>query len=175
MATLKLSESIPFPPERFVVEVFSDLPEQAVRERWNHLNVILRLSMLTGLQMQLDATLNLLGDMAAEIVSFEKALIYFWDEGREQMQLRIARAAGVAVSAPEELAASNVLNHWAVKHGRPLLVGKSHHPQADALLQAVGAGSAPAVPLFVHNRPIGPLPFFSPPVPTSATYHAHHP
>src|SRR5258708_20668097 len=78
------------------------------------------------------------------------------------MQLRIARAAGVAVSAPEELAASNVLNHWAVKHGRPLLVGKSHHPQADALLQAVGAGSALAVPLFVNSRVMGSLQFFSP-------------
>src|SRR5260370_6487712 len=116
--------------------------------------------MLTGLQMQLDPTLNLLGDMASEIISFEKTLIYFWDEGREQMQLRIARAAGVAVTVPEELAASNVLNHWAVKHGRPLLVGKSHHPQADALLQAVGAGSALAVPLFVNSRVMGSLQFF---------------
>src|SRR5258708_5798896 len=67
MASQKLPEAVPYPPEKFVVEVFAELPEQTVRERWNHLNVILRLSMLTGLQMQLDATLNLLGDMAAEI------------------------------------------------------------------------------------------------------------
>lgn len=162
MPPKKLPESIPYPPERFVVEVFSELPEHTVRERWNHLNVILRLSMLTGLQMQLDATLNLLSDMAAEIASFEKALIYFWDEAQEQMQLRIARAAGVAVTVPEELAASNVLNHWAIKHGRPLLVGKAHHPQADALLEAVGAVSALAVPLFVSSRVMGSLQFFSP-------------
>src|SRR5258708_7299333 len=161
MASQKLPEAVPYPPEKFVVEVFAELPEQTVRERWNHLNVILRLSMLTGLQMQLDATLNLLGDMAAEITSFDKALIYFWDEVRSAMQHRIARAAGVAVTGAEELAASNILNHWAVKHGRPLLVGKSNNPQADALLDAVGAASALAVPLFVNNRVMGSLQFFA--------------
>src|SRR5215472_11017779 len=79
------------PPERFVVEVFSELRAEAIQQRWENVNVILRMSMLTGLQMQLDATLNLLCDMAAEITQFERALVYFWDEGQELMQLRLAR------------------------------------------------------------------------------------
>src|SRR5215467_11387066 len=79
------------PPERFVVEVFSELRPEIIQKRWEDVNVILRMSMLTGLQMQLEATLNLLCDMTSDIAAFDKALVYFWDEGHELMELRISR------------------------------------------------------------------------------------
>ena len=47
-----------FPPERFVVEVFSELSEQTVQRRWPAVNVIVRLSMLSGLQMPLTKWCN---------------------------------------------------------------------------------------------------------------------
>src|SRR5256885_586016 len=90
-----------YPPERFVVEVFSELQQETIQRRWGHLNVLLRLSMLTGLQMQLEATLNLLCDMAAEITPFDKALIYFWDEGQEQVHLRIVRGFAEKITGNE--------------------------------------------------------------------------
>ena len=89
MSAHEVPQPASFPPERFVVQVFSELSQDTIQKRWAHLNVILRLSMLTGLQMQLDATLNMMCDMAAEITSFDKALVCFWDEGQEQVQLRI--------------------------------------------------------------------------------------
>ncbi|HMC29749.1 MAG TPA: sensor domain-containing diguanylate cyclase [Candidatus Angelobacter sp.] len=146
-------------PERFVVEVFSELRAETIQKRWDDVNVILRMSMLTGLQMQLDATLNLLCDMAAEVASFERAMIYFWDEGQELMQLRLAR--NIEKSAGQEIASGNILNFWAIKYGRPLLVTRGHNVQADALLQVVSATSALAVPLFVNNRVMGSMQFFS--------------
>src|SRR5579863_8647309 len=91
MSASHMPQSASFPPERFVVEVFSELNQQTIQTRWQQMNVILRLSMLTGLQMQLDATLNLMCDMTAEITCFDKALIYFWDESLERVELRIAR------------------------------------------------------------------------------------
>jgi len=147
------------PPERFVVEVFSELRAETIQQRWEDVNVILRMSMLTGLQMQLDATLNLLCDMAAEIATFERALVYFWDESQELMQLRFAR--NLEKSAGQEVVSGNVLNFWAIKYGRPLLVTPGPNLQADALLQVVGARSALSVPLFVSNRVMGSMQFFS--------------
>lgn len=148
------------PPERFVVEVFSELNQQTIQNRWQHLNVILRLSMLTGLQMQLDATLNLMCDMAAEITTFDKALVYFWDETLDQAQLRIERGfekKGQLAVTPN----GNVLNFWAVKYSRPLLVARGHHFQADAVVDEVAANTALVVPLFVSNRVVGSLQLFS--------------
>ena len=155
------TQQAPFPPERFVAEVFSELDEGTIRERWQHLNVILRLSMLTGLQMQLEATLNLLCDMAGEIAPFDSALIYFWDEGAEHMELRLVRGVPNASNVPSEISSGNVLNLWAVKYGRPLLIARGHHLQADALLDVIRSGSALAVPLFVSNRVMGSMQLFS--------------
>jgi len=146
------------PPERFVVEVFSELRPETVQKRWEDVNVILRMSMLTGLQMQLEATLNLLCDMTADVAAFDKAMVYFWDEGRELMDLRIAR--GVGKDLGEGIANGNILNFWAIKYGRPLLVERGHNDQSDTLMQVVGAASALVVPLFVSNRVMGSLQLF---------------
>ena len=146
------------PPERFIVEVFSELRPETIQKRWEDVNVILRMSMLTGLQMQLEATLNLLCDMTADMSAFDKAMVYFWDEGRELMELRIAR--NVEKHTGDEVATGNILNFWAIKYGRPLLVEQGHNAQSDALMQVVGAASALAVPLFVSNRVMGSLQLF---------------
>jgi diguanylate cyclase (GGDEF)-like protein len=161
MAPQESTQTAQLPPERFVAEVFSELDEETIHKRWPHLNVILRLSMLAGLQMQLEATLNLLCDMAAEITNFDKVLVYFWDEAQEQMQLRLERGLDPAKGQAEELSSGNVLTLWAVKYGRPLLIHKGHHIQADALLENLQADSALAVPLFVSNRVMGSLQLFS--------------
>jgi diguanylate cyclase (GGDEF)-like protein len=146
------------PPERFVVEVFSELRPEIIQKRWEDVNVVLRMSMLTGLQMQLEATLNLLCDMAADIAAFDKAMVYFWDEEREVMERRIAR--NVDKNAGDEISSGNILNFWAIKYGRPLLVERGHNTQADALMQVVGAASGLVVPLFVSNRVMGSLQLF---------------
>src|SRR6476646_4938110 len=130
----------PSPPERFVVEVFSELHPEIIQKRCEAVNVILRMSMLTGLQMQLEATLNLLCDMTADIAAFDKAMVYFWDEARELMELRIAR--NVEKQTGEEIATGNILNFWAIKYGRPLLVELGHNASSDALMQVIGATCA---------------------------------
>ena len=161
MLSNESTQPAPFPPERFVAEVFSELDEETIRNRWQHLNVILRLSMLTGLQMQLEATLNLLCDMAGEITPFDRALVYFWDEGPEHMELRLVRGLSKDSQVTGEIATGNILNLWAVKYGRPLMITLGHHVQADALLDVLAAGSALAVPLFVSNRVMGSMQLFS--------------
>lgn len=160
MPASQLSQPASYAPERFVVEVFSELNQQTIQNRWQHLNVILRLSMLTGLQMQLDATLNLMCDMAAEITCFDKALIYFWDESQEKVELRIARGFDEQRKQLEGTPNGNILNFWAVKYSRPLLVSRGHNLQADELLEMAGAHAALAIPLFVSNRVIGSLQLF---------------
>ncbi len=59
--------------------------------RSREVNVLLRMSMLAGLEMELDSTLNLICDLAAEIVSFSRGAVYFWEEDGEGMHLRVTR------------------------------------------------------------------------------------
>ncbi len=156
----RLESSDSCPPEMFVVEVFSELDQQTVQQRWRDINVVLRLSMLSGLPMQFGATLNLLCDFAAEMVSFDRALVYFWEEPEEQVHLRVSR--GLDAQPKDFLERGNILNFWAAKYGRPMLVTEGHNVQADSLLHSVGAGSALVVPLLVSNRALGSVQLFSP-------------
>ncbi|HWR14472.1 MAG TPA: sensor domain-containing diguanylate cyclase [Terriglobales bacterium] len=145
-------------PDRFVVEVFSEVGEETIQRRWREINTILRLSMLTGLPMQMEAALSMLCDFAAEIANYDAALVYFWEETSEQMLLRTTR--GVE-NISESAARGNILNFWVNKFGRPLLVSKGIHPQADAVLDETNSNSALIVPLVVSNRTLGSMQFFS--------------
>src|SRR5262249_46469306 len=134
---------------------------ETVQKRWPHVNVILRLSMLTGLPLQMDAALNLLCDLAGEIAAFEKAIACFWDEGQEQMPFRALRGFPKGTGEPQEAAGGNLLNLWAAKYARPMLLSRGLEPQVDAALDFAGADSALALPLFVNNRVRGSLQLFS--------------
>lgn len=146
------------PLERFVVEVFSELPEDTIARRAPEVNVLLRMSMLAGLEMELASTLNLVCDLAAEIVHFRGAAVYFWDEDTEIMQLRASR--NIPAEGKQEFSRANVLNYWAAKVTRPLLLVRNSQPEADLLLGLMGAASVLVVPLFVRNRVLGSLQFF---------------
>src|SRR5450759_322999 len=146
-------------PELFVVEVFSELKQEIVQERWREVNVLLRVAMLSGVPMQFDATLNLLCDFAADIAPFEKCLVYFWEASEEQVHARAVR--GFDDESRELFSRGNVLNLWATKYARPLLVTAGLNVQADAVLQSVGAASALIVPVMVGNRSLGSLQLFS--------------
>jgi diguanylate cyclase (GGDEF)-like protein len=146
------------PLERFAVEVFSELPEETIVRRAREVNVLLRMSMLAGLEMELTSTLNLICDLAAEIVSFMRGAVYFWDEDGGVMHMRVTR--NMPDPDEESYTRSNVLNYWAAKLGRPLLLTRHCQREADALLKAMNAASVLVVPLFVRNRVVGSLQLF---------------
>jgi diguanylate cyclase (GGDEF)-like protein len=148
----------PEPLERFAVEVYSELNPAIMIRRSREVNVLLRMGMLSALEMELDSTLNLLCDMAAEMVSFSRAAVYFWAEDGEGMHLRAMR--NLPDSGRETLARASVLSYCAAKLGRPLLLNRRSQPQVDALLREMRACSVLVLPLFVHNRVVGAMQLF---------------
>ena len=162
-------QSIASPPEEFVVEVFSEIGREVVQRRWCAVNVVLRLSMLSALDMQLDATLQMLCDFAGEVAQYHAAAAFFWeDNNTDQPPLRVSRGLeaitgnGAANSGAHPLAnGANVFNFWAARFARPLLVQHGRNPQADAFLDQLGFRSALIVPLMVNNHVRGTLHLYS--------------
>ena len=148
-----------YPAEQFVVEVFSELREETVQRRWSEINVLLRLAILSGLQMQLQPTLQLLCDFAQEMVCCDQVLAYFFNEEQEHVELYVAR--GLEPPIAEAWQHGNVLNFWAAKFSKPLLIARGRTPQADAFLDSMSAVSALVIPLTVSNHVLGSLQFFS--------------
>lgn len=147
------------PPESFVVEVLSEFPQETVQRRWHAINVLLRLSMLSGLHMQLDAVLSLLCDFAAEMVPHHSALVCLTDDNSDQQQLRVVR--GIEDPNIDLLTRANILNVWAARRSRPLIVTHQSDSPANILLDALNARCALVLPLFVSNRVSGTLQLFS--------------
>jgi diguanylate cyclase (GGDEF)-like protein len=163
MVSRVLAQPASCPPERLVAEVYSELPAEIIQKRWPHVNVLLRLSMLAGLPMQFEAVLAMLCDLAGEIVVHDKAIV-FWDEGQEQMPLRTMRGFAMGPATPTagvDLAKGNLLNLWAAKYGRPLLITHGQHSQVDVVLDFAGAAAALVLPLFVSNQVKGSLQLFT--------------
>lgn len=144
---------------KFTVEVFSELSQQTIEQRWNAVNVILRLSMLTGSQMQLDATLRLLCEYSKEIVSYDAALLYFWDDRTDSYTLRLSFNFDAA-SQPA-ISTSNVYAFWTAKYSQPLLLRSGDNAASDAFLSGIECGSCLVLPLFVNNRVMGSMQLFA--------------
>lgn len=146
-------------PEHFALEVFSELPEETIRRRWKAVNVLLRMSILAGLEMGMEATLNLICDLAAEIVDYHRGAIFLWEEDQQRMHLRVTR--NMEVEDPLVYNRTNVLNFWAAKTQRPLLIAREVHPEGDALLDHLRSRAVLVIPLFVQNRVLGSLQLYT--------------
>ncbi|MBZ5522206.1 MAG: GGDEF domain-containing protein [Acidobacteriia bacterium] len=158
MAAQEIPDSF-FPPERFVVEALSELRPETIQARWRHLNVMLRLAMLTGLQMQVESTLNLICDMVAEIVDFDRAVVWYSEEGEKIVRPRVMRGPAETGDGLAGVPGGNILHAWAEQSARPLLVERGLHPQADEALDS--ARSALVVPLFASSQVVGSMQLFS--------------
>lgn len=145
--------------EALLAKVCTELSLDTLRRRPQHVNTLLRLSMLSGVQMHLDATLASLCDYARQIVSFDHVMVYFWNELEEQSQLRIYQCQDA--KERDNIAAENILDFWSRKHGQPMLVRYGQAAEADVLLEKLQARSALTVPLFVNNRNMGSMQLFS--------------
>lgn len=146
-------------PEDFIVEVGAELRPDTIRTRARAVNALLRLGMLAGMEMELDAAVNTFADFMAEIVPYDRILVFFWDEEQDAPRVRLAR--GLAGVAPEDYTQGNILNVWARRFGKPMLISAGEDPDADTSLLAVQSGSALVVPITVGSRVMGSLQLFS--------------
>ncbi len=147
------------PAAPYVLPLAPELTAEVIRGHLPQVNVLLRASLLGSLHMGLDVALNVLVDQAAELVSFDHALLYLWDEDRGRLALLVAR--GLAHPLPEALTEGNLLTEWTIRHARPLRIPRADTPELAAAFEPLGAGSALAVPLLVLGQPRGSLQLFS--------------
>jgi diguanylate cyclase (GGDEF)-like protein len=147
-------------PEAFLVNVRSELDETTLRRRGKGVNAILRLAMLAGLQMELDATLSTIADCMAEVVPHERMLVYFWEQEGHAVRVRLAR--GLQGTKPENYVSGNTFNVWASAYARPMLISTGSDAAADVTLQALNSGSALVLPIVIRNRVMGSVQLFAP-------------
>lgn len=146
-------------PERFVLDVSACPEEGLIKARPAHVAVLLRLSMMSGLQMNLNASLAMLCEYAREIVAYDAALVYFWNEKEERSLLRVMD--GLPSQERERFAQANVVELWTQQFGKPLRVTFNQLPQGAEVFSALGARAMLSIPIFVNSRVMGSMQLFS--------------
>ncbi len=148
------------PGEKFLLELSAELPQKTLHDRWRDVNAVLRIGMMSGLQMQLDATLTLLCDTCAEITPYRLALAYFWDAKGESSTLRLLcdkTGAADQASLRASLHAANLLDLWGRIYRKPVRVRRGDSEEVDEIFAITGGDCILALPLFVNGRVMGSL------------------
>jgi diguanylate cyclase (GGDEF)-like protein len=146
-------------PEQFIVEVGAELTPEVLQKRGRAVNALLRLAMLAGLEMEVDAAVNTFADFMSEIVPYDRILVFFWDEERELPAVRLAR--GLEGIDPGAYVDGNILNVWATRFSKPMLISTGDHASGDSSLAALQSGSALVIPINVGSRVMGSVQLFS--------------
>jgi diguanylate cyclase (GGDEF)-like protein len=146
-------------PENFTIEVGAELSPDTLRTRAKAVNALLRLAMLAGMEMELDAAVNTFADFMAEIVPYDRILVFFWDEEQDAPRVRLAR--GLEGANPEHYAQGNLLNVWASRFAKPMVISAGEHQDADSSMLAVQSSSVLVVPITVGSRVMGSIQLFS--------------
>lgn len=139
------------------LDLCATLPEETLRNRAAHVNVLLKLSTMPGMSMDMKATVNHLCQQAAEIIRFDAGLAYLWDATEERPHL----VSTVGSPRLDGSAYGNVIDFWARRHGKATVIEQGNAGDAEKVLTELDAKSAIAVPIFAHNRAMGSLQFFS--------------
>jgi len=147
------------PVQRFLLDLCPELPQSTLTSRGAHVNTVLRLGMMSGMQMQLGATLQLLCDSCAQITPCRLGLAYFWDARAERSTLRLVRDGNsTSVEAMRQrLQESNVLDRWCSLYRRAVRVRRGESAEADPIFAVTGGEAILALPLFVNGRVMGSL------------------
>ena len=151
-----LPRELPLSPKDFIVPVCSDLSPETARQRSMDLCAIIRLALLGGAPVHVDATLNAICDIAAEIVRFERVLVTYYDEPERPARLAVARG----FDDQTQPIVHDAICEWINEFQRPMLVGRGAHPLADATLRALDEQSCLALPLLAKGRVRGTVRLF---------------
>jgi diguanylate cyclase (GGDEF)-like protein len=142
-----------------ILAPLATLPPDLIRSRADHVAALLELGAMTGSQMNLSATLQVLAKFAERIVTHHAALFYFWKESEERSLLRAH--PGIEPCQREKMLYGNVLDFRVRQHGRAMLVSAGGDPDCDEVLQALSASTALAIPLSANSRAMGSMQLFA--------------
>ncbi len=141
-------------PPQLLVEVFSELRPEIFAQRLPALNSLLRMALLGGMEMSFPVLAQLVLDIADGITASDRQLILLGHPSDPHLpHLQIPRQWPQEPPPREE----NLLHHWAMAAGQPILARPGMEERLDRFLSRLGMAHAVAIPLFSGHGPAGSL------------------
>src|SRR5690348_10009020 len=144
-------------PPQAVVEVYSEPTPDLLAQRLTAVTALLRMALLSGMEMALPTAMHLMLDMCGQIVASDRQLVVLSGDREHLPRLQVARQFDA--EKPPEIE-SNLLHHWVMLTAKPLLVQAGLDADMDQFLERVGATAGLGVPLFLEHEVAGSLQIF---------------
>lgn len=140
-------------PAQAIVEVFSEPTPDLFDQHRDALASLLRMALLSGMELTPATALQLLLDIAQTVVASDHQLLYFQAHEPDQ-RLRLAGHLG---PLPPPETSESLLHAWVGQAGKPVLAHAGLDPAMDAYLGRFEARAAVATPLFLQHDWVGSL------------------
>lgn len=144
-------------PSQAVVEIFSEPTPELLGQRLPALTALLRMALLSGMEMALPTTLHLMLDLCGQVVWSDRQLVVLSGDREHLPRLLVARQFEPAT--PPEIDV-NLLHRWILQTAKPLLVRRGMESGMDEFLARIPAEAGLAVPLFLEHEVAGSLQLF---------------
>lgn len=141
-------------PPQAVVEVFSEPTPDLLAQRLPALTALLRMALLSSMEMALPTTLHLMLDLCGQVVPSSRQLVVLSGDRDHTPRLQVARQFDP--DKPPEIDV-NTLHRWVLQTAKPLLVRAGMSAEMDQFLQRIHATAGLAVPLFLEHEVAGSL------------------
>ncbi len=142
-------------PPQAVIEVVSEPSAELFAHHLHGLTGLLRMALLSGVEMTLPTSLHLLLDVAQTVVTADRELVIYSNPSEPGTPMQVQRGIGAA-PPPEE----NLLHAWVGQSGKPLRVAAGLDAAMDLFLARLQARFAITVPLFLKHDWWGSLQLF---------------
>ena len=144
-------------PAQAVVEVVSEPSAELFDQNTGALTSLLRMALLSGMELTLPTALHLLVDVAQTVVNSDRQLVIFADRHDPDTRVQVGRHFDPPTMPEIE---TNLLHSWVGRAGKPVLVQPGLDAAMDLYLERVQARAACAAPLFLEHDWVGSLQLF---------------
>lgn len=143
-------------PPQAVIEVVSEPSPELFAHHLAGLTGLLRMALLSGMEMTLPTSLNLVVDVAQTMVRADAELVIYAAPNDAASRMQVHRGLEPAPPAEEE----NLLHAWVGDSGKPLLVSTGLDAAMDEFLARLRVRHAIAAPMFLKHDWSGSLQLF---------------
>jgi diguanylate cyclase (GGDEF)-like protein len=144
--------------EKYIVDVGPELDSGKAQEWLKSLNVLLRSTMIYSLNLELTSALNVMMDLAGDIVQYDKGIIYMLDEDENKYHPALMR--GLEEPLQAQMGQGNIIVDWTVENNQPVRIDDPDTQSLEDLTKATGCRSVLSVPISHDNKVKGVLQLF---------------
>jgi diguanylate cyclase (GGDEF)-like protein len=144
-----------FIPNGYFIKSPPEFTKTMAVRRYKAMNVLLRMTKITGSHPDIELSLSTLMDLAAEIVPYDWGLFYIWDDDIGSLQLKVSR--GVDKAFPLLLEKGNLIACWTFEHSKPIFIAQNAGKEMEQYFSTFDTYSVISVPVLINNRVVGIL------------------